>query len=328
LVKGVIVENKSGRQVIFAKACIDTTGDGDLAAAAGADYGQTRGSQIIDGMERGVMAMTFYPRIANVDNRALRKALRSNPNLVRDMLREKASDLIDDTLRFPPYGTKPFPYTGPRAKLPEPQASDPKYIAVTRPDEAVLTINTYGRDATNALDLTAAELEVRRKAKRLFLLFKQNIPGYEEAYISTTPTQIGLRESRRIIGDYILTEEDMLTGAQFEDAILRDRIGEWDISDKGLLIDTASMSPPFEIPYRCIVPHKLDGLLVAGRCISITHEAATYFTPRDIGTVWGLGEAAGTAAALCAATDLSPRKLSVRSLQEQLILQGFNLSRI
>ncbi|KON30812.1 hypothetical protein AC482_02910 [miscellaneous Crenarchaeota group-15 archaeon DG-45] len=326
-VRGLIVENKSGRQAVMAKVVVDATGDGDVAARAGADFEQTKGSRIVDGVERGVMVVSNKAILANVDVAKLRGALKRNPNLIRDLMAEKVPDIIDDTVFYPPYGDKPPVYKGPRpGKLPEPYQSDPKYYAVTRPGEgAIGLINSYGRDVTDAEDMTEAELEIRSKIKRLLSFYKENVPGYENAYISTTPTQLGLRESRRIAGGYTLTEGDMLAGARFDDVILRNRIGEWDISEDGKLRDASELTAPYDIPYRCMVPKKMDGLLVAGRCISITHEAAIYFAPRDIVTAWGLGEAAGTAAALCVKEGVQPRRLAVRKLQAQLRKQGFNL---
>lgn len=328
-VKGLIVENKSGRQAIMAKIVVDATGDGDVAARAGADFEMTKDSRVVDDVEHGVMAVSFSAKVVNVDNEKLQEALKKNPNLIRDLMRQKVPDLIDETIIYTPYGDRPPLFRGPQpGKIPEPYRSDPKYYAVTRPGEGRLgLVHSYGRDITDVRDLTEAELELRRKVMKLVRFYKENVPGYEKAYIATTPTQLGLRESRRIMGGYVLSEEDMLTGAAFDDVILRNRIGEWDISEDGNLRNASELAPPFDIPYRCIVPKEIDGLLVAGRCISITHEAATYFTPRDIVTAWGLGEAAGTAAALCVKEGVQPRKLDVEKLQAQLRAQGFNLGR-
>lgn len=326
-VKGIIVENKSGRQAITAKIVVDATGDGDVAARAGADYQLTKGSQIVNNTEKGIMAVSYIARVSAVNQEKLRKALKEKPYLIRNLMEEKAPDLIDDTIIYTPLGEKPALYNGPRPhKIPEPYHSDPKYNPVTRPGETTLgLVHGYGRDITNAQDMTEAELELRKKIWKLFNFYKENIPGYENAYIVTTPPHLGLRESRRITGNYTLTEQDMLTGAKFKDAILRNRIGEWDLDEDGKTRDPTQLTPPFEIPYRCIIPEKIDGLLVSGRCISITHEAATYFTPRDIVTAWGLGEAAGTAAALSAKKPIQPRKLDIKKLQTQLKAQGFNL---
>lgn len=326
-VKGIIVENKSGRQAITAKVVVDATGDGDVAARAGADYQLTKGSQIVNNVERGIMAVSYLARISGVNKKKLRKALKENPNLIRNLMKKKVPDLIDETMIYTPLGEKPALYKGPGpGKLPEPYQSNPKYNAVTRPGETSLgLVHSYGRDITNAQDITEAELELRKKIWKLLKFYKENVPGYENTYIVTTPPHLGLRESRHITGGYIITEEDMLTGAKFDDAILRNRIGEWDLDEDGKTRDPTQLTPPFDIPYRCIVPKETDGLLVAGRCISITHEAATYFTPRDIATAWGLGEAAGTAAALSAKKQVQPRELEIKTLQDQLRAQGFNL---
>lgn len=326
-VKGLIVENKSGRQAIMAKIVVDATGDGDVAARAGATFEMTARSRIINNVERGVMVVSHRAILANVDNEKLWKALRKNPNLIRDMKRRKIPNLIEDVEIYTPYGDKPPLYKGPNpGRCPEPFQSDPKYYPITRPGESGFgLIHSYDCDITNAKDLTEAELECRRKIMKLLKFYKENVPGYENAYIATTPTQLGLRESRRITGCYILTEDDILTGAKFDDVILRDRIGEWDLSEEGKLRDPSELTPPFDLPYRCLVPKEMDGLLIAGRCISITHQVATYFTPRDIVTAWGLGETAGTAAALCIKDRVQPRKLDVKKLQAQLREQGFNL---
>lgn len=324
-VKGLIVENKSGRQAIMAKIIVDATGDGDVAALAGAEFDLAKGSKIVKGTEYGIMAVSLSARLTNVDTKKLREALKNNPNLIRDLMKQKVPDLIDDTQKYTPYGEKPALYTGRTGKLPEPYQSDPKYYAVTRPSEGDFGVSNYGRNVTNAKDMTEAELDTRRKLKRLLKFYKENIPGYENAYIATTPTQLGLRESRHIKGGYTLTEKDLLTGAKFDDVILRNRNGEWDIGADGKLRDWSELTPPYDMPYRCLVPKEIDGLIVAGRCISITHEVATYYAPRDIVTAWGLGEAAGTAAALCVKEKVQPRKLNVKKLQAQLRAQDFNL---
>lgn len=325
-VKGLIVENKSGRQAIMAKIVIDCTGDGDVAARANAEFEMTKGSRIVNGTERGIMAVTLGAKLTNVEKKKRLEALKENPNLINDLMKHNAPELIEKRIEyFPPYGDKPCLYPYHPEKLPEPYQSDPKYYAVTRPSEVSLLTHSYGRDVTDVKDLTEAELELRKKIFKLSKFYKENVPGYENAYIATTPTQMGLRESRHITGDYTLTEADMLAGAKFDDVILRDRLGEWDIDKDGKLRDSSELTPPFDIPYRCIVPKKVNGLLVAGRCISIAHEAAYYYTPRDIVTAWGLGEVAGTVASLCVKEKVQPRELDVKQLQTQLKIQGFNL---
>ncbi len=326
-VKGLLVENKSGRQALMAKIVIDCTGDGDVAARANAEFELEKGSNIVDNTEFGVMAVSFVTKLTNINKEALKAAEENNPTLVLDLMKKIAPELIAKRIEtFPPYADKSRVYPHHPGKLPEPYQSDPKYYAVTRPGEGRgFFLHSYGCNITDAADITSAEVELRARILPLLKFFKENVPGYEECYISTTATQLGLRESRHITGDYILTESDMLTGSTFDDVILRDRIGEWDIDKDGKLKDSSELSPPFDIPYRCIVPKKVDGLLIAGRCISIAHKAAYYFTPRDIVTAWGLGEAAGTAASLCVKEGIQPRELNVKQLQVQLEKQGFNL---
>ncbi|MFB0523262.1 MAG: FAD-dependent oxidoreductase, partial [Candidatus Bathyarchaeia archaeon] len=129
-----------------------------------------------------------------------------------------------------------------------------------------------------------------------------NLPGFEDAFVMETAPQIGVRETRRIVGEYTLTRDDALMGRRFEDAIA-----------KG----------PFDIPYRCLVPAEVDGLLVAGRCISTTHEAQGVI--RNIPPCMVTGQAAGTAAALAARRGVRPRRLDVHVLREVLKEQGVEL---
>jgi hypothetical protein len=151
---------------------------------------------------------------------------------------------------------------------------------------------------------------------------RERCPGLEQARLLDVATQIGIRETRRIHGLYTLTGEDVLRGARFEDAIARCAY-PIDIHDptgtRGQLVGLESAGY-YEIPYRCLVPVRVDNLLVAGRCLSATHEAAA--SARVIPPVYAMGQAAGTAAALCARERLRPRDLDGRRLRETLRTQG------
>lgn len=131
---------------------------------------------------------------------------------------------------------------------------------------------------------------------------RENLPGFGDAFIMETAPQIGVRETRRIVGEYTLTKDDATKGRRFEDAIA-----------KG----------PFDIPYRCLVPTEVDGLLVAGRCISTTHEAQGVI--RNIPPCMVTGQAAGTAAALAVRRGVKPRSLDVHVLREVLKTQSVEL---
>ncbi|MEM2454919.1 MAG: FAD-dependent oxidoreductase [Candidatus Bathyarchaeia archaeon] len=157
-----------------------------------------------------------------------------------------------------------------------------------------------GLSATKVEDLTRTEIEGRRKVMAAVDFFKKNIPGFESAILIDTSPQIGTRESRRVEGEYILTKQDILEGKRFYDVVAR--------------------NPFFDIPYRCLVPKKIENLLVAGRCISSTHEAQAGI--RMICPCFATGEGAGAAAAEAVEGNIPPRKINVRKLQERLIRQG------
>ena len=172
------------------------------------------------------------------------------------------------------------------------------------------------------LDLTKAELTTRKSLLPILNFFREYVPGYEKAYLSYTATQIGVRESRRVLGDYVLTaDKDIEEGLVHEDVITKSRL----LPIKGWSAYTPERTPAFDVPYRCIVPKVIDNILVAGRCISIDHKAAVMGAPRDIATCICLGQAAGTAAALSVRSKVRPRELPIADLQRTLKMQGANL---
>lgn len=130
----------------------------------------------------------------------------------------------------------------------------------------------------------------------------------KRAYLAQTPTQLGIRESRRLRGMYRLTLDDLLSGRKFDDGIARGRV-----KDK---------TAPFHIPYRTILPGEVENLLLAGRCISLTHEAATQVSPRNQPTCMAIGEAAGLAAVISLDKGKLLKDLDVKELQKELMAQG------
>jgi hypothetical protein len=176
-------------------------------------------------------------------------------------------------------------------------------------------------------DLTRAEIEARAQVTQLVAFFRKRVPGFANARLAATATQIGIRESRRITGAYTLTRDDVLEARTFEDAVARSAY-PIDIHNPSGSGTTTFRLPPgatYEIPYRCLVPETVEGLLVAGRCISTTHEAlaSTRLTP----TVMTLGQAAGTAAALAVAAGIRPRDVQPAILRERLTADGVDLRR-
>lgn len=177
-------------------------------------------------------------------------------------------------------------------------------------------------DAVDPESLTDAEIEARRQVWEIALWLIREVPGFENAYLQQTAPQIGVRESRRVMGEYVLTAEDLLSAKKFDDVIA---CGAYDIdihnpTGEGTVIKRLPPGEFYNIPYRAIVPQKVDNLLIGGRSISTTHEA--HSSIRIIPIVYGIGHGAGVAAALCAKAELASRELDVAKLQTELLRQG------
>lgn len=193
------------------------------------------------------------------------------------------------------------------------------------PREGEVIVNMTRAVSINAVDvsdLTMAEIDTRKQVRQIISYLTNNVDGFENAYLLQTAPQIGIRESRRIIGDYILETNDVLECRKFSDAIAR-CCYDIDIHNPlgpGTTIRRIPSGNWYEIPYRCLVPKDLNNLLVAGRCISSTHEA--HSSLRIQPTCYQLGQAAGTAAALAADKNPDTRSVDVKSLRTKLIEQG------
>jgi ribulose 1,5-bisphosphate synthetase/thiazole synthase len=265
-VKGIIVENKSGRQAVLAKVVIDATADGDVAHFAGAETHADKHD------------ISLCLRVEGVDRQKFEEFKKTKPGELQKLL---------DTLKSQG-GVEP--------------ASTDRFS---------------GRSAIDVNDLTFMENDSRKRVMKGLMFMKKNVPGYENAKLARTAPQLGVRESRKIVGECTLTEEDILNSRKFSDTI-----GRCGAHMQGYqLYDVHGLD--YDIPYRCLVPEKVDGLLAAGRCVSATHGAIN--TLRLIVPCMLTGEAAGTAAAIAVARGLPPRKVGVAELQDKLRKQGNNL---
>jgi hypothetical protein len=291
-IKGAVVENKSGRQATFAKVVIDATGDGDIAAKAEAEYEVAEQPQ----------AMTMIFSLANV-NVAKARAIRG-PWL--QLLMREAIEV----------GKFPLPrHQGGYRAIP----GMPGVVAanVTRIRQVV---------GTDAVDLTQAEIEGRRQVALYRDFLRECVPGFEDSFVVSIATQVGVRETRRILGEYVLTEDDVLGARKFTDAIGRNA---WpvELHDPGESGEVHWERLPdgesYDIPYRCLVPKAIDGLLVAGRCASTTHVAQA--STRVTGPCMAMGQAVGTAAAIAVRERLMPREVNSSLLRHTLQAQGVNL---
>jgi hypothetical protein len=182
-------------------------------------------------------------------------------------------------------------------------------------------------DPLDPIDLTRAEVQARVQVMQLLRFFRERVPGFEQARLAGTGAQVGIRESRRIEGRYTLTADDVLLGRAFPDGVARSAypIDIHNPSGSGTTTHRPPSGSSYEIPYRCMVPINRDQLLVAGRCISTTHEAlaSTRLTP----TVMTLGQAAGTAAALATDRNLRVSEIDTAELRAQLSADGVDLRR-
>jgi hypothetical protein len=172
----------------------------------------------------------------------------------------------------------------------------------------------YSGDCTNVSDQTQAVIQGRKKALKKLAWLKENIPGYENAYVISADN-LGYRESRRIKGGYELTEQDILKGRQFTDSIgLNNMPLDMHLPQGGW--EYKVIEQPHQIPYRCIVPQRVQNLLVAGRCISCTHVAQSSL--RKVTACFVTGQASGTAAAICAKKNTTPGDIDIGYLQKTL----------
>jgi hypothetical protein len=176
-------------------------------------------------------------------------------------------------------------------------------------------------DATDPAQLTRAEVEGRRQVQEYHRFLRGCVPGFEEAVIVATSPVIGVRESRRIHGDYRLTRDDVLGAVRFADEVA---LCGAPIEDHGPGGDTewqyVAEAGVYGIPYRCLLPAGLEGLLVAGRCFSATHDA--HASARSMATCMAMGQAAGTAAALAAAAGATPREVLASTVRDRLAAAG------
>jgi len=305
-VKGVIIESKSGRQAILADIVIDASGDADMAAAAGAEY---------EKFEKPLM-MSLMGAMANVDTEKAIKYSREEGKEEFDRLVDEAikkGELVISEKKVLPEAP---PVTVTPPVMPDPKKLPPNWY---RRGEVAGWLESVFGDCTDVNDLTRAEITTRKTILPIMNFFRKYVPGYERAYMAYTGTQIGVRESRRVLGGYFLTaSRDMREGLKHSDVIVKCRHG----GSRDMATYAPEVAPVFDIPYRCIVPKTVDRVLVAGRCISVDHKAATLLSPRDESTCMCLGQAAGTAAALSVKAKVKPRNLDIKILQETLRKQG------
>ena len=328
---GIVVENKSGRQAIMGQVVVDCTGDGDVCAWAGVPF------QLGREKDRKMRPMSIMFKMADVDIDGMVRYAKEHPE---DFSPDPNYQIVEPEkglVRMVGY----FSLVE-KAKAKGELFDDCHYIRVEgvivdRRTALINATRVYNVDGTNAEDLTLADIQGRRQAFQVAAFLRKYVSGFEKSYLAETASNVGVRETRHVLGEYVLVEEDILDDRQFPDTVVRNfkrqqpgtpshspDAGEGSVTD----ISARSAIAPvhgFNIPYRCFVPRQVDGLLVAGRCISQTHIADGW--TRLQSSAWAMGQAAGTAAAMAVRAGMSPRQLIGRISDVQAVLraQGMDL---
>jgi hypothetical protein len=296
-VEALIVETKSGRRAIRARIFIDASGDADLAARAGVPF------ETGDGQGSGLFPTMMF-RVGGVDSEKALAAIGEFKAIDRLMAEAAAT------------GAYSFPREG---AIVRPQKNPTEWrVNVTQ------IRNSAGRamDATDALELSAGEIEGRRQVQEYFRFLKNEVPGFNNSHIVEIAPQVGIRETRRVEGLYRLSGEDILACADFDDAI---GVNAWPmelhVAGKVEWRFFPEQSRGYcQLPFQMLVPRAVSNLLVAGRCASMTHEGQS--AARASGACFAMGQAAGTAAALALRSNAGLRDLDIAALRESLRSDG------
>jgi hypothetical protein len=298
-VQALLVETKSGRRAVLGQAFIDASGDGDLAAWAGAPY------DLGDGHGNMLYPSTMF-RVNGVDPQRAGEAWKIIPKLMAEA--EAA-------------GRYKFPRKG---AIVRPQKSGIEWrVNLTQ----LANRDGNAMDGTDAHELSDAEVLGRRQIADV-AGFLREVPGFENSYVSDIAPQVGIRETRRVRGLYQLTESDVLDCASFDDTI---GVNGWPL-ELHLKGDVEFRWPKIpesrgfnQLPYRMVVPQGLDNLWVTGRCASMSHEAQS--AARVTGACFVMGEAAGAAAHLALQSSTTAAAVDIEALQSRLAENGAYLGR-
>lgn len=290
VVTGVVISSKAGPLHVNVKRVVDATGDGDVCFFAGCPMAKGREG---DGF---LSPMTSLFVIGGVDQTKVMEYQKKERGWI-SFLEEGKRAGYEVPERM---GIKPTVYPG------------------------CVFVNHAGTrshgvlDGTDPVDLTKAERIMRQQAVDVVRLLRdREVPGFANAYLQQVSAWAGVRETRRIVGEYVLTEEDAKTAARFTDAIAR-RFGFLDIG----FVRYEEMTP-HDVPYRALIPKKIDNILASGRNISTTHVGMS--AGKSMGNCMATGHAAGVAAALSIREGVTPRDLNVRLVQERLVEDGVPL---
>ena len=309
-VKGVIIESKEGREAILAKTVIDCTGDGDVAFRAGVEChkGDADG-----GMQPPTLM--FCMRGVNVQE-------------LRDAIVNRPEEFDMDVMPTEQFKSGPFIVVGFRKKIEEAREKGysipvARTILITGLADDEIWVNmsrVCGVDSTNPTSYTDGEITARIQNDEIERYLRDFIPGFEHAWRDKVAAFMGIRESRVIKGKYVLTADDILSCRKFEDAV---GVASYPVDIHHSHGDDCTMMwcpDCYDLPYRMLVPEKVENLLVAGRCASMTHEAMA--SARVMSTCMVMGEAAGRAAKIAVEEGVPVSKVNVEAVREDLRENG------
>ena len=279
-VKGVMIESKSGRQAILAKVVIDSTGDGDLLLPAGAECD----TELRPKTRIAALAFPFW--IGNIDLKKYDDFRASRPDKHTEMSQELTN-----------LGGAPFFLRD-----------------LVKYHDGVVWFHPFFPclDQSDVKELNRVELAGRKKMLITYEFYRKHVPGFENSYIALSSPQLGTQGGKRVIGEYYMTVKDMVSDEIFDDTIA--------VFANNDTREISAQHPNICIPYRSLVPKKIDGLLVACRAFSSDYRIQEYFNliPHCI----AFGQAAGTAAAMAVEEGIQPRHVDHKALQQNLVKQG------
>ena len=329
VVSGLVVINKSGRTLVSADWFIDCSGDGDLAVRAGAPYELSDASG-------DLQPLSLMFRMSNVDAQSLLRFAQANVESLAvgesDYIRGNRSDrqLVDKLVEqgepsvfFKSEG----PFLGDAIRRGDLAPTALIMIQPTSKARREVCVNATrvggNIDGTDTAAVSATVGALMEQVWKTAVFLKKHLPGFEQAAFAGLAPRVGVRETRRVMGDYLLTKEDVVSGRKFPDSAVAKGAQHVDIHQSGttqIRIPIAN-GGSYDIPFGCLLPLGLKNVMVAGRCLSATREGMG--TARTMGPCMAMGEATGTAAALCAERGHTEvRQLAVRELQQRLKKNG------
>jgi len=312
IIKGVIIHNKSGRQAILAKRVIDASGDADLAFYTGAPFRKTPREEMIP--------VTVMFSCSGVNKKRFLEYVKEKPSTYKDWGKSwdiQTSGKEDDM--FSPYLEEPFDQAREEGVIPaELKNIVGTWGTISDSGEATYLNMTHmpNYDGTDVWDLTRAEMDGRYQALQAIKAMNRFVPGFEAATLRTFGMTLGVRDTRKIIGRYELTENDVRNQGRFDDSI---GIFPEFIDGYGVLV-LPTTGRYFQVPYGALVPQKISNLLVAGRCIA--GDKISHASVRNMMCCAVTGQGAGVAAAMSVKHDVSTTGIDISPIQAELKRQG------